>query len=120
MRAGMSRPAADARPAERRTALRRPAGRQVLLLHHGRPIAFATALDASARGVLVSPLPAFRDPPPVGCRLELGFGLERDGITRNYRIPVRVAHHGRTGIGLAFEAGPHEPAVAVVLEATRA
>jgi hypothetical protein len=81
------------------------------------PVALATARDASARGMLVSPLPGFADPAPVGCTLELGFGLERGGITRNYRIPVRVARRGPGGIGLAFEAGPDDPAVAAALEA---
>ena len=76
----------------------------VFLFHHGKVVAFGEAPTLAPDGTVVAALLGPHAPLPRGCCLEMGVGIERDGITRRYRIPVRVVSHSADAVALAFDA----------------
>lgn len=84
---------------QRRKSTRRHALYNVLLYHNNYPVKTCIVLNKSHGGLYLETGPAIF---PVDMSLEIGFDVTVKGRPMRYRLPVKVIHCNKKGMGLAF------------------
>lgn len=103
---------------EHRWHNRGPAKVDVVLYHHGVPVARGTAQNLSPHGMLIEPATDGLD---LNTSVELEFSLKERGYIRRYRVGAQVIHQSPGGTGVMFQS--HRPearaAITKLLETCR-
>lgn len=95
---------------EHRWHNRGPAKLDVVLYHHGVPVARGTAQNLSPNGMLIEPATDGLD---VNSSVELEFSLKERGYIRRYRVGAQVIHQSPVGTGVMFQS--HRPEARAVI-----
>lgn len=82
----------------------------VVLYHHGVPIARGTAQNLSPNGMLIEPS---TDGIDVNSSVELEVSFKERGYIRRYRVGAQVIHQSSKGTGVMFQS--HRPEARAVI-----
>lgn len=82
----------------------------VMLYHHGIPVARCAVHNLSDTGLFLQPSEKHI---PINAPVEVEFTVAQDLQRKRIRLPARVIHQDSGGVGLMFQ--PQTPATASVL-----
>jgi hypothetical protein len=86
---------------EQRWSLRKPATFEVQVSHKCYPVVRGRSRNISLEGLFIETGIVIL---PVGCCIDVEFGLMTGGVVERVRMPAVVVHRAEDGCGIAFHA----------------